>query len=80
MLKWNYEMREYDRYDVPEDWKCCLYSSDMERKVNCASCGKEMIYAEGYTSFEIHNHMGFGYFVCDECYKEELARRLRYGD
>lgn len=76
MQKWNYEKREYEKYEVPEDWKCYLYSSDMERKINCAACGREVIYAEGYTSFEIHNQMGFGYIVCDECYEKEKERKF----
>ena len=80
MQKWNYETHEYEKYEVPEDWKCCLYSSDMERKVNCPGCGKEMMYGEGYTSWEIHNHMGFGYVVCSECHEEEKKRRLFYKD
>ena len=27
---------------------------------------------------EIHDEVGFGYCVCEECHEIELARRIRY--
>lgn len=73
--KWNYETHEYDPYMPNPDWKLKLYSQDMDEPINCASCGKEMTYGEGYSSEELHNHIGFGYPVCEECYRLELARQ-----
>lgn len=77
--KWNYETREYDPYTPNPEWVIVLYSQDMERKINCADCGKEMTYGEGYTSRELHNHFGLGYPVCEESYNKEIERMEKYG-
>lgn len=42
MLKWNNEKGEYEPYEVPADWQCRLAEEDMDKIVNCASCGKEI--------------------------------------
>lgn len=76
MLKWNNEKGKYELYDVPADWQCKLYEDDMNQKINCASCGKEIRFGECYTSMEIHNVWGFGYAVCPECYQKEIERRF----
>lgn len=76
MQKWNAEKGEYEPYSVPEGWDCPLFCADMQRVVNCASCGKEILYGDCYTSQEIHNTMGLGYAVCPECYREEMKRRM----
>ena len=44
----------------------------MSTIVNCAECGKEMQYGEGYTSGLIHTSGGMGYCVCESCYEKEL--------
>ena len=46
--------------------------------MNCPHCGKELPYGETYTSKEIHNWVGLGYGVCEECYEEEWKRRKKY--
>lgn len=75
MRKWNYETKEYELYSVPEDWYCPLYENDMDKKVNCACCGKEIRVGDGYTSQEIHTFSGFGYSVCEDCHAKERERR-----
>jgi hypothetical protein len=50
----------------------------METLVNCASCGKKKEFGSMYTSQQIHNDMGFGYSVCEECYKKECELRKQY--
>lgn len=72
--KWNYKNHNYDDYELPGN--CKLYSNDMEEVVNCAQCGKEITFGESYTSFEIHNHIGFGYAVCEKCYQQEWKRKI----
>lgn len=72
--RWNYEKQEYDPYGVPDDWNVKSYSDDMDEIVNCPHCGKEVTYGSCYTSREIHTPHGFGYAVCEKCYKEECTR------
>lgn len=74
MQKWNWETHEYEPYEVPNDWYCPLYLDNMMAVVNCANCGQKMIYGIGYTSKEIHNDIGLGYIVCEDCYKAEWDR------
>lgn len=74
--KWNYEKHEYETYYVPDEWNVTLWSPCLLELVNCAHCGKELTYGDSYTSFEIHNHAGLGYCVCEDCYKKELKRRF----
>ena len=76
MLKWNDAKGKYELYEVPADWECRLAEEDMDKIVNCASCGKEIRFGECYTSMEIHNVWGFGYAVCPECYQKEIERRF----
>ncbi len=78
LQKWNHQKRDYEQYVVPEDWKVSLYSSDMDKLINCPHCGKTIKFGDGYTSKEIHNHMGFGYSVCEKCHEEELKRELKW--
>lgn len=44
MQKWNSEKGEYEPYSVPEGWDYPLFCADMQRVVNCVSCGKEILY------------------------------------
>lgn len=74
LRKWNYETREYDPYEVPDDWELVLTTQDMEQHVNCAQCGKDMTFGDGYTSREVHTNVGFGYPVCEQCYENERRR------
>lgn len=75
LQKWNWDKREYEDCEVPDDWNCKVYSEDMDEIVNCAHCGKKMRFGDCYTSVEIHTGVGFGYAVCLECYTEEWIRR-----
>lgn len=72
--KWNYETHEYDVYDLPRG--AAVYSSDMDKIINCAGCGKAVAFGDTYTSFEIHDEVGFGYGVCAMCHAEEVKRSL----
>ena len=54
--------------DKPEK---TTYSSDMDKLIACASCGKTITFGEGYTSRKITNNVGFGYCVCEQCYEKE---------
>ena len=70
--KWNYKTKQYDDYKLPIG--SCLNVQNDNDIVACASCGKHIIYANSYSSFEIHNQFGLGYPVCTECHQEEAER------
>lgn len=79
MRKWNYKTHRYDEYTPPiEDGRYPLLVDDMAEIINCAQCGKEIVYGDGYVSMEIHTQAGFGYVVCEECYQKEWSRRSYY--
>lgn len=79
LRKWNYEKREYEPYEIPNDWDVKTYSEDMDEMVTCPHCGKDFCFGDGYTSHEIHTEHGFGYTVCEECYfGQEYERYMRY--
>lgn len=75
--KWNYDTRKYEPFEVPDGVKLSTYEKDLNAKINCCQCFKEITYGEGYTSLEVHTSVGFGYIVCGNCYDDELIRRIR---
>lgn len=79
LKRWNYQKRDYDDYEVPDDRRCTTLCFDMDRIVDCASCGTSLPYGRTYTSLEIHTPMGMGYGVCEKCYCEERRRDGRGG-
>ena len=74
LKKWNWKTREYDPYEIPDDWNVKTYSNDMGEIVNCPHCGREVEFGDTYTSREIHTEHGFGYSVCEVCYAREWER------
>jgi hypothetical protein len=43
----------------------------MSSIINCAACFNPIVYGESYTSRILHNKVGFGYAVCEQCYTKE---------
>ena len=78
MKKWNYKTLEYEEYTVPANWKVKLFSKDKNEKINCAACGKSMVYGDGYTSRTIYSICGIGCEVCEDCYDKERKEELTY--
>jgi len=78
LRKWNYKKHIYEPFEVPNDRKIRLLSKDLKDKIDCANCGKEVEFGDTYTSMTIHNDVGFGYCVCEECYEDEWKERLKY--
>lgn len=77
--RWNYETRSYDPYESTPGTTVGFFSEDLEKPINCAQCGKEITFGEGYTSKEIHQlGTGFGYVVDSDCYDEEIKRFEKY--
>ena len=74
LKKWNWKTREYDPYEIPDDWNVKTYSNDMDEIVNCPHCGRKVEFGDTYTSREIHAEHGFGYSVCGDCYAREWER------
>lgn len=75
--KWNYQKGAYEPY-IPPVGHISLYEPVMETPIVCASCGKQITFGEGYTSFAIHNCSGFGYTVCEPCHSAELDDEIEY--
>lgn len=73
--KWDYESKSYHLCILPTGSKLAAEDNEI---CDCASCGKPMIFGDGYTSLEIHTNIGLGFCVCESCYREELERRKRY--
>lgn len=69
--KWNHIAKEYEPYTPDPSWKLILFTTNMDEEVNCANCGKPMTYGEGYTSRVLHNRVGLGYPVDEDCYFKE---------
>lgn len=76
LRKWDPVERVYGPYSVPDGWRVSCYESDMDAAVNCAQCGRVLRYGECYTSREVHTAVGFGYAVCEECYRAEWQREM----
>ena len=76
MKKYNIYTREYEPYSIPEHWICPLYSNNMNEVVNCSSCGKLILFGNGFTSRLIHSDKGFGYSVCEECHDKEVKEEM----
>lgn len=75
-------VRKYDRskhaynppVELPKEWHTPLIAEDMNEMINCACCGKEIRYGDGYSSRDICDMSGcFGYSICEECHEKELA-------
>lgn len=82
MQKWNEQLHAYLPYEPPEGGYYPIYCEDMKTPVNCASCGRPIVFGEGFTSQTIHNSYGIGYSVCRQCnddywtlFKENPATR-----
>lgn len=74
LRKWNDVKHQYVPYFIPDEWNTPLYTEDMDEIVNCAECGRKILYGMSYTSRLIHDHIGLGYPVCEECHRKEFIQ------
>lgn len=72
--RWNCKTREYEPYEIPDNRRIAMLCDSMDQVIDCASCGREMTFGEGFTSLEFHAPVGFGYCVCPDCFGEESCR------
>lgn len=72
--KYNPGKHVYEPYEIPADKTIVLYTEDMNLKINCTNCFKDMVFGDGYTSKELHNPFGLGFPVCESCYEDEIKR------
>lgn len=70
LQKWDPGKHVYRPFNSPA-LKTILVTRDMSTLIDCAECGKEIEFGLSYTSRMIHTEIGFGYPVCEECYKKE---------
>lgn len=75
LSRWDRDAGRYLPHEVPDDWNCKTYSTDMDEIVNCAQCGRELPFGKCFTSLEVHTKVGFGYAVCEPCHGEEFERK-----
>ena len=77
MYKFNRKTRKEEPYEPPVDGgNYSVYCGSMDEKINCAQCGKEITFGEGYTSREIF--LGpWAHIVCKDCMEKEWKRYIR---
>lgn len=74
LRRWDYKTETYLPFASPAN-NLFLFCQDMQAPVDCASCGKQMVYGDTYTSQEIHTSVGMGFPVCEDCHEVEWQRR-----
>ena len=77
--RWNYKTHKYDeiKYD-DKKYNYQYFCNNMDEKINCPHCNKELKFGDSYTSLEFHTPItGFGYGVCEKCYMEERKERYK---
>lgn len=76
--KFNFETGKYEPYTLSD--KASLYEQDLDEVIECASCGRDVVYGDCFTSITIHGERGLGYMVCPECYEREWNERRDWGN
>jgi hypothetical protein len=77
IYRWSNDTKKYYKYFPPEEWTIVLFTDNMELKINCCNCGKEIRFGAAYTSQEYHTKSGMGYPVCEACSQAESDRRRK---
>lgn len=78
LKKWNYKNHKYEDFNIPRDRNVKLLADDLNEIINCANCGKKAKFGDTYSSMTIHNSLGLGYCICEECYEKERKDRIKY--
>lgn len=72
-LKWDYDKQDYYLASISEN--CILHSNNKHDKTQCANCNKWLEIGDSFTSHQYQTGLGFGYPICEECYKKEWEKR-----
>ena len=75
LYKLNPRTRQYDAYEVPDNWSVAAYAPTPDTFVDCAGCGKSLPYGAAFVSTEIYTYARIGYAVCKKCNGAEATRR-----
>lgn len=67
--KWDPAKREYKDCEIPAR---AYTGADLYDFVECAQCGKKVLFGDCYTSLYIHTVSGFCYAVCGKCHEQEI--------
>jgi len=74
MYKYDSKTRKVIPYTPPvKDGNYTVYCDNMDDVINCAQCGKEITFGEGYSSIEIFSGP-WSHLVCDDCKEKEYER------
>lgn len=75
--KWDFMTHSYgDPEQLPAEWHTPMVADRMDEIINCACCGKKLIFGDSFTSMIICDMSGaFGYPVCEKCYEKEWKER-----
>lgn len=79
LRKWNYKKRKYEKFNSPVEFPILILPLEakfLSKKILCTNCGEPVLYGDCYTSKTIHNWIGLGYPVCEECYREECIDEM----
>lgn len=76
--KWNFRLKKYELFEIPNNRNICFSSNNMSQVIQCVNCGKELTVGESNISLQYHTNMGFGYCVCNSCYQDEWGLRRYY--
>ena len=81
MKKWVYPMGKFEKHSVP--WHCTLVSFDHPDTIQCANCGKEVVFTNSYMSHAIQpDEQNYGdspsFAICPDCAKEEMKGEKKW--
>ncbi len=72
--KYNQTKGTFEKIELPDDWKCVTFQDLLNTVINCANCGKPILYGKSFVSKEILKGgiNGSGCSVCGECSAKEV--------
>ena len=71
--KYNYDTHKYEPFELKDG----LSYRTQKDKINCANCGKEVLYSEAESSLVLYNEEGLRFMVCPSCSDAEWKERVQ---
>lgn len=84
MKKYNPQTRQFEAYEVSEDWNVQIVPDDKDASCNCASCGAVIsTWRESVMSHFIQPDDGDyasmpSYAICQDCMQQEIEDEKKY--